>query len=278
LKLNFFKYHGTGNDFILIDNRDQQFIPDTITISRLCHRRFGIGADGLILLEQASGFDFRMKYFNADGGESTMCGNGGRCIIALADFLSLFEKTCRFTGIDGEHNGRIIHKENNTYEVRLSMQDVTAIKRSGTDFILDTGSPHLVRIVEDVSKIDVVAEGRRIRHLDTFSPGGINVNFAQSIGEHLQVRTYERGVEDETLSCGTGVTASALAFAMTRNLREGVIRVDTLGGELAVHFNQINNIFSGIYLEGPAAQVFQGTADTCDLKTNPVLIDSQTVR
>jgi diaminopimelate epimerase len=261
LKVNFYKYHGTGNDFILVDNRENIFIPGIELIAGLCHRRFGIGADGLITLNRVTGFDFGMKYYNADGQESSMCGNGGRCIVAFADFLSLIRKDCRFLAADGEHTGSVMAREGNIYHVNLSMKDVLTYHMLAQDYILNTGSPHLVRFVPDVNNIDVVEEGRAARNLDIFQPGGINVNFVEDQGGRIFVRTYERGVEDETLSCGTGVTASALAYASIMNLNEGTIPVITLGGKLKLHFRKKDKGFTGIFLEGPAEQVYHGIID-----------------
>ncbi len=261
VELNFYKYHGTGNDFILIDNRDGQFKPGKKLIAGLCHRRLGIGADGLILLNKARGFDFGMRYFNSDGLESTMCGNGGRCIVAFADFLSLAPKNCRFLASDGEHTGSVLGKERNTYHIILGMNDVKGYQKLGEDFILNTGSPHLVRFVRNAGGIDVAKEGRAVRYMDDFKPGGINVNFVEDLGGKIFVRTYERGVEDETLSCGTGVTASSLAYAASRNLTEGTIPVVTKGGSLSLHFRRKEAVFTGIFLEGPAVKVYQGTLE-----------------
>jgi len=261
LKLSFYKYHGTGNDFILIDNREDLFKPQMQVISRLCHRRFGIGADGLILLNKIEGYDFGMQYFNADGKESTMCGNGGRCVVAFADFLSLSAGPFRFLGIDGGHTGVILSRHGTVCEVRLSMQPVKECKRSGKDYLLDTGSPHLVRFVEDTESVDVVSEGRRIRNLPEFKPGGINVNFVMFDENELIVRTYERGVEDETLSCGTGVTAAAIAYASLAGIHSGPVRVSARGGILNVYFKKSSGGYSDIYLEGAAVSVFQGETD-----------------
>ena len=220
MTLRFYKYHGTGNDFILIDNRDDSFKPLTGLIAQLCHRRFGIGADGLIMLNNSPGFDFGMRYFNADGHESTMCGNGGRCAVAFADYLSLALKKSRFLAADGEHSGFILGLDGNASMVRLSMNDVNGYQNRGKDFILNTGSPHLVRFIKEVEKTDVVKEGRALRYLSDFQPGGINVNFVEEREGHIFVRTYERGVEDETLSCGTGVTASSLAYALSKDQKK----------------------------------------------------------
>jgi diaminopimelate epimerase len=269
LKQTFYKYHGTGNDFILIDNRDGGFLPDEKLVAHLCHRRFGIGANGLILLNKADGYDFRMVYFNSDGRESTMCGNGGRCIVAFSDFLSASKMECRFISIDGEHEGTILSKDGGNYRVRLSMNDVAGYGLHDEDFIINTGSPHYVRFTKDINNVDVVAQGRLIRNLPDFSPAGINVNFVQADNERLLVRTYERGVEDETLSCGTGVTASALAFAAKTNLSQGTVPIVTRGGNLDILFQKAGRIFTGIYIEGPAVQVFSGSLDTACLDSIP---------
>lgn len=261
MKLNFYKYHGTGNDFILIDNRDDLFNPGKKLIAGLCDRRFGIGADGLITLNHANGFDFGMKYYNSDGHESTMCGNGGRCLVAFADDLSLTYKKSRFRAADGEHSGYILSQEGNVSYVKLSMTDVLGYRKVGEDFILNTGSPHFVRFVHDINNVDVVKEGRTVRYHNDFQPDGINVNFVEDKSGQLFVRTYERGVEDETLSCGTGVTASVLAYAASGRLHEGIIPIMTRGGGLNLQFMRKDKGFSGIWLEGPAVKVYQGNID-----------------
>jgi diaminopimelate epimerase len=257
--LNFYKYHGTGNDFILINNRDGHFTPQSALIERLCDRHFGIGADGLITLNKTPGFDFGMRYFNSDGHESTMCGNGGRCIVAFADYLSLAPSKSRFLAADGEHFGTVLGREGNSSLVRLSMNDVDGYRMHGEDFVLNTGSPHLVRFSPDVENTDVVKIGREIRYGADFQPGGINVNFVEERKGAILVRTYERGVEDETLSCGTGITASSLAYAALKGSETGIIPVSTRGGQLSVSFSRKGNGFSEIYLEGPAARVYEGT-------------------
>lgn len=242
----------------MIDRRVTGFIPDESAVSRLCDRRFGIGADGLIILHEAAGFGFRMQYYNADGKESSMCGNGGRCAVALADFLSYIPGKCRFLAADGEHEGLIISKSGHETIAKISMKDVPGISESGEDFILDTGSPHLVRFVQDLKDSDIDTLGRNIRHQDIFEPDGINVNFAEEVEGNLFVRTYERGVEAETLSCGTGVTASALVCAWKSGLKQGIIPVMTRGGMISVHFRNTGEKFDNIYLEGPAEHVFTG--------------------
>jgi diaminopimelate epimerase len=254
--MTFYKYQGTGNDFVLIDDRAQTFpAHDQAYIAHLCYRRFGIGADGLILLQNHPDYDFRMVYFNADGAEGSMCGNGGRCIVRFAHDLGLFEATTRFLAVDGEHTAEVRGEQ-----VHLHMSNVPAWPDEAAAYTyLNTGSPHVVQFVDDVAAYDVVGEGRRIRYSEAFAPGGTNVNFAQRIeGQSLWVRTYERGVEDETYSCGTGVTAAALAAYRQQGLPSPVaIRV--VGGTLQVAFTpHPDGSFTDIYLIGPAERVFVG--------------------
>ncbi|RMZ59802.1 diaminopimelate epimerase [Chryseobacterium nematophagum] len=250
--MNFYKYQGTGNDFVMIDNRDLQFPKDKKIIEKWCDRRFGIGADGLILLENSDGYDFKMVYYNSDGGESTMCGNGGRCLVAFAFFLDIFEKKCTFIAIDGEHEAEI-----HNGIVKLKMINVDTISNDGSDSVLNTGSPHYVKYVENLVDYNVFTEGHKIRNSEKYSEKGINVNFVEKISEdEIFVRTYERGVEDETYSCGTGVTASALTFLQKSNLTS--VKVKTLGGSLKVYAEKNENSFHNIWLEGPAKQVFKG--------------------
>jgi diaminopimelate epimerase len=256
MKRTFFKYEGTGNDFILFDDRENSFDGNNSKlISRLCDRRFGIGADGLMLLRNKKGFDFEMVYFNSDGNPSSMCGNGGRCISRFANDIGAVKKNeVTFMAIDGEHTA-IIGPET----VKLKMNDVSEIE-SGTDFFfLSTGSPHYVKFMEAVSELDVYAEGKKIRNSERFRKEGTNVNFVSPDNGGIFVRTYERGVEDETLSCGTGVTASALAASL-----KGIVpatdkcAVHTRGGNLSVHFKREGNHFTNVWLEGPATFVFKG--------------------
>ena len=259
MRITFYKYHGTGNDFIIIDNRGQTLQLTKEQVHKLCDRHFGIGADGLMLMNNQAGFDFEMKYYNADGNESSMCGNGGRCMVQCAFDLGLRKREYFFTAIDGEHKAEI---EDNGW-VDLQMQDVNKIDISFfSDFILDTGSPHYVKSVSDVWNYDVVKEGRQIRYSKRFVKDGINVNFVEpGEEENISVRTYERGVEDETLSCGTGVTAAALVFAHNDN---GFNRVEvkTPGGNLAVEFDKTGDTsFRNIWLCGPATFVFKGEAE-----------------
>ena len=250
----FYKYQGTGNDFIMIDDREKHFQAERDLVHQLCHRRFGIGADGLILLQNDSDTDFRMVYYNADGQESTMCGNGGRCLVAFAKYLGLFEEKCRFIAVDGVHKAEL-----RGGQVRLKMVDVSEVSRTGEDFVLNTGSPHYVRFVADAEAENVYQHGREIRNSAAYQADGINVNFVQRTGDlALFVRTYERGVEDETLSCGTGVTAGALALATRENLNQFTIDIRTLGGKLQVSAEKTPRGFTDIWLSGPATQVFCG--------------------
>ena len=256
MKIEFYKYQGTGNDFILLDNR--QNIYNSITprqVNFLCHRRFGIGADGLMMLSEKPGYDFEMTYFNSDGNPGSMCGNGGRCIVRFASMLGKKKTKYKFIAADGEHEAEIDLND----EVRLKMKDVTDVEYSYTHYVLDTGSPHYVKSVPNEIKEDVVAEGREIRNSKEFSKEGINVNFVETLDDDtIYVRTYERGVEDETYSCGTGVTAAALISAHNDN---GFNRVEvkTLGGKLSVEFERTSDTeFENIWLCGPAEKVFKG--------------------
>lgn len=251
-KIEFYKYQGTGNDFILMDNRDLDFPKNAELIKQLCDRRFGIGADGLILLENEKGSDFKMVYYNADGNESTMCGNGGRCLVAFAHFLDIFEDKCTFMAIDGRHEAEI-----NLGIIKLKMIDVEAIKQTNGDYELNTGSPHYVKFVDHIESYEVYENGKSIRNTETYKKEGINVNFVEKLEEgKIFVRTYERGVEDETYSCGTGVTACALVMMSQNNLNS--LQVKVLGGTLKVYAEKAGNSFRNIWLEGPAKQVFKG--------------------
>ncbi len=257
MTLTFYKYQGTGNDFVVIDNREQ-ILPknNTKLFSRLCDRKFGIGADGLMLLELPKNQedDFTMVYFNADGNESSMCGNGGRCLVAFAAFLGIVKHKATFTAIDGKH-----HAEIKNDLIYLQMQDVTEIEKHDSHLFLDTGSPHHVTIVEDLSDFDVFTKGRKIRSGAPYFESGSNVNFVEKKnGNHFAVRTYERGVEDETLSCGTGVTAVALSMHAIKLADDQQITIDTPGGVLKVTFQETAKGYENIYLIGPAKQVFKG--------------------
>jgi len=259
MQLNFYKYQGTGNDFILIDNRKLEITLTSEQVKFLCHRRFGIGADGLMLLELEPGFDFKMIYFNSDGNESSMCGNGGRCITAFANHLGLISNRCRFLAVDGPHEALI--SENDL--VSLKMQDVKDVEIHEDYCFLNTGSPHYVTTVKDIEKFDVVSEGKKIRYNDRFKAEGTNVNFIEKKDDSIFVRTYERGVEDETYSCGTGVTAAALVAGLQGLLEtRNTCHIKTLGGELNVKFEKVlEKNFYNIWLQGPAKLVFKGQID-----------------
>jgi diaminopimelate epimerase len=254
MNLHFYKYQGTGNDFILFDNRDGNISLTNEQVAFLCHRRFGIGADGLMLLEKVEGYDFKMVYYNADGNESTMCGNGGRCITSFAKMLGVIADTTNFLAIDGGHTAII----NNDNTISLHMQDVNEIKKGPFYTALNTGSPHYVKEVADIREAEVVNIGREIRNRDEYQPKGINVNFVQRTADGIWVRTYERGVEDETLSCGTGVTASAIA-ASDDNTGTFETKIYTPGGELKVSFEKDTATSAKhVVLTGPAQYVYEG--------------------
>ncbi len=259
MKSAFYKYQGTGNDFVIIDNRDMRFDRNANGIvAKLCDRRFGIGADGLMLLQNKSGYDFEMVYYNSDGQESSMCGNGGRCIVALAQKLALITEKAKFIAIDGEHRALI----KNDW-VSLQMNDVTGIEENTDFYFLNTGSPHYVKFVNDIENYNVREEGRKIRYSERFKEKGTNVNFIEKQNNLLFVRTYERGVEEETFSCGTGVTAAALVGSLTNVSDSGnLCRIKTRGGDLSVHFNhKADGTFDNIWLEGPATFVFKGEVE-----------------
>ena len=255
MHLHFSKYQGTGNDFIILDNRDNRYKLKREQIKLLCDRRFGIGADGLMLLNKADGYDFSMIYYNADGNEGSMCGNGGRCLVSFANHSGIHKNSYHFIATDGPHEAEM----DLDGLVRLRMKDVDSVKQVNDHFELDTGSPHYVKFINDVKTYEVMKEGRAIRSSKEFLERGINVNFVQNVNGHtIFVRTYERGVEAETLSCGTGVTASAL---MAAHNDTGFNQVDvvTLGGKLSVEFDRTgDNEFHNIWLVGPATFVFSG--------------------
>ena len=252
--LIFSKYQGTGNDFILIDNRALHFDGDLHRVARLCDRRFGIGADGLILLESSEMCDFKMVYYNSDGRLSSMCGNGGRCLVRYAISLGAAKEEGSFEAVDG------IHRFSLTEEgVKLEMSDVHEISRDGEAWVLDTGSPHYVcGISTPLREFPLDKEARKIRYNDLYREDGINVNFTEVREGQIFMRTYERGVEGETLSCGTGTVAVALVAALQDGSAASPLSIQTPGGKLMVHFARIDDGFSDIWLEGPAELVFSG--------------------
>jgi diaminopimelate epimerase len=259
MKIIFAKYHGTGNDFIMIDNRELKWEPTGLQVAHLCSRHFGIGADGLILLTKQEDYDFGMIYYNSDGNESSMCGNGGRCIVSFANSIGIIENEAYFIASDGKHRSEIVEKSNRITQVRLNMKDVLHVEYMDEDFFIDSGSPHYIVLKENIDEMDIVTEARKIRYNQFFAKeGGTNVNFVEIKEDFIYVRSYERGVEDETLSCGTGITASAIAAALRTNNTKGHYKIKSLGGELSVDFHRQHEHFTNIWLEGPAEFVFKG--------------------
>jgi diaminopimelate epimerase len=257
--LHFYKYHGTGNDFIMLDARNNRFItPGPDTISTLCHRRFGIGADGLVTIHPHEKLDFIMKYYNSDGYEGSMCGNAGRCAVKFAKKLGITNNSARFEAIDGIHEGQI--SPDNT--VILTMLPVSTVIYTGDHYELDTGSPHYVKFINMLEDMDVRKEGSAIRYSRKYKNDGINVNFVSFFQDGIYVRTYERGVEDETLSCGTGIIASAICADMEKKSDKHSWIIYTRGGTLRVSFNRSEKEhFENITLQGPATFVFEGDVE-----------------
>jgi len=256
MKIQFYKYQGTGNDFVILDNRNWSYTSLTQEqVKFICDRRFGVGADGLMLLNPKTDYDFEMIYYNSDGRESTMCGNGGRCMVKFAYHLGMHKSQFLFRAIDGDNLAELDHDG----IVSLKMKDVSEIREDKGDFILNTGSPHLVKIVSDVMDLDIYQLGMDIRYSPTFAKEGINVNFVeQKKPDEIIVRTYERGVEDETLSCGTGVVASALV-CHHNDVGYNDVTVMTKGGKLVVEYDRVNDSYENIWLCGPAEKVFEGS-------------------
>ena len=254
----FHKFQGNGNDFVLIDNRNNMIMLSATQIQKLCNRRFGIGADGLMLLNASEKYDFEMIYYNSDGNISSMCGNGGRCIAAFAKLLGLVDDEMIFEAWDGLHKA-IIKRDlvsGNSWDVSLNLIDVLEVDKNIGYYFLDTGSPHYVEFVDNVAEINVPVEGKKTRESERFAPDGTNVNFVEISSNRIFVRTYERGVEDETLSCGTGVTAAAIATSLETGLKG--IPIHTTGGDFTVSFVQDGDKFTDIWLRGSAELVFKG--------------------
>jgi len=257
MQTGFNKYQGTGNDFVIIDNRKGLVDPlNSSLINKLCDRRFGIGADGLILISSSNQYDFEMKYFNSDGFEGSMCGNGGRCSSDFAIKSGIAGKELTFLAADGVHRAIM---DNGI--IRLSMNDVHSPRLISGNYFLNTGSPHYVIFRKNIDETDVNTEGKKIRLSEDFTPGGTNVNFVEIINKGIYVRTFERGVEEETLSCGTGVTASAIASVLSRQFDTVPVRVKTKGGDLEVSFKVNGDIISDIWLSGPATFVYEGIVE-----------------
>jgi diaminopimelate epimerase len=253
--ISFYKYHGAGNDFILINDWDASFnTDDSELISRMCNRHFGIGADGLMLLRSDKEYDFRMIYFNSDGQYGSMCGNGGRCIVAMANALGIITGETVFIASDGKHRAKV----GNNGIVSLEMLPVSEIEELNQKvLIMNTGSPHYVKLVDNVDTLNLIQEARLIRNSERFKKEGINVNFFQKTLKGIKVRTYERGVEDETLACGTGVTACAIA-AHRMGIAESAVDVEALGGNLTISFESNGKGYSNIWKTGPTQFVFEG--------------------
>lgn len=257
MKIHFYKYQATGNDFIMIDNRSGELSLSVEQIQKICDRKFGVGADGLMLIEKDPKLDFNLVYYNQDGSQS-LCGNGSRAAMSFASYLKIVNGQASFNAYDGRHDATL----GSDGIVRLKMNNTKEIKRYGDDLWIDTGAPHLMRFVKDIQSFPVYEEGRKIRYSEPFKPAGTNANFVELLPDNtIFVRTYERGVENETLSCGTGVTAAALA-ATTKGYTSPV-KIKTLGGELSVEFKisqsaASSRSFQEIFLVGPARQVFEG--------------------
>lgn len=253
--IHFYKYHGAGNDFILIDDRSNSFASDNQTlIENMCDRHFGIGADGLMLLRNHADYDFEMIYYNADGKQSSMCGNGGRCIVSFAHYLGVISEKTRFLAIDGAHEA-IVHSTN---AISLEMIDVASIEDlTENSCLLDTGSPHYIELRSNIASIDLVTEARKIRYNDRFREKGVNVNFVELKDGIVYIRTYERGVENETLACGTGVTAAAIAMNHWK-LVDTEVKVKAIGGDLEVCFDHIESLYTKVWKKGPVKSVFEG--------------------
>jgi diaminopimelate epimerase len=262
MTIDFYKYQGTGNDFIILDNRKKDIILTAKQIAQLCDRRFGVGADGLMLLQNHSELDFEMRYFNADGAEGSMCGNGGRCLVSFAHRIGVCSESTNFMAVDGPHKANFT----NDGTVELKMLDVLKVSRTLNGFFLDTGSPHFVKFVDDIENYDVSRKGKEFRYHEIFAPTGCNANFVEEISsDTIKVRTYERGVENETLSCGTGVVASALANFLKNKTGKKEYYIQTLGGKLTVRFSVLKKddlfVFENIWLCGAAQFVFTGSIE-----------------
>ena len=255
----FSKYHGAGNDFIMVDNRLGEFTFNTVeAVKSLCDRHFGIGADGLILIENSSDSDFKMVYYNADGNLGSMCGNGSRCAVMFAKEVGVQFSTKSFEAYDGIHRFEILADN----RVKVSMSDVKEVAKRNEAYLINTGSPHLIIPVDDVKSVDVFNEGKKIRYSPEFKAEGVNVNFVNAQNGLVEIRTYERGVENETMACGTGCVAAGLWAAMEKRLGSGEhsIKLKSLGGMLTVSFHyEVSKGFTNVYLEGPVAKVFEGS-------------------
>jgi len=259
MQLEFYKYQGTGNDFVMIDNRSGFFPKENVQlVAQLCDRRFGVGADGLILMENDTDTNFKMVYYNSDGNQSSMCGNGGRCLVAFAKDLSVIKDSCTFIATDGLHHASVALDG----IVSLQMIDVTNIKKEADYTFMNTGSPHHVQMVEDLEHYNVKENGAALRYGSLYGKEGSNINFVKKVDDStFSLRTYERGVEDETLACGTGATAVAIAMNATGKTNKTVINLNVEGGKLAVSFDKKEGNYTNVFLIGPAKFVFKGTIE-----------------
>ena len=256
MKITFYKYHGAGNDFVIVDDRQLNYLFSTNDIKEICDRKFGIGSDGFILLRNHKKYDFEMVYYNSNGKMSTMCGNGGRCIVAFANYLKIIKTSTIFQAIDGAHEAKII----NDSTVVLKMNNIDHISINEDHTFIDSGSPHYVIEQSDINSVNIKENGSKIRYSKMYNPHGVNVNFVQKLSpKEFIIRTYERGVEDETLSCGSGAVASAVTMRYLGRTKQNKIIVKTLGGDLIICFEfESSKVFSGITLEGPVKQVYKG--------------------
>ncbi len=257
--MQFYKYHGTGNDFIMIDSYNENIELSKNEIKSLCNRRFGIGSDGLMLVRKHLKYDFEMDYYNPDGSGATFCGNGARCIVAFAKKLGIINYKTEFIASDGVHKAFI-----NNNIVKLEMKNIDSFLQKDDYIFMNTGSPHVVKFCNNLDSYNVQEEGSIIRYKADFNPVGTNVNFVEQKNNYLQVRTYEKGVENETFSCGTGVVASALSFSINatisgHSINNNIVNIKTKGGNLKVYFDKNNDKFTNIWLEGAATFVYQGT-------------------
>lgn len=252
MKINFFKYQATGNDFVIIDNRSGAYQLTVDQISRICDRKFGIGCDGVMIIEKHPSLDFNLHYYNGDGTQS-LCGNGTRAAVKMASDIGMIKEKTTFNAYDGPHEAELLGDD----IVKLKMNDVKELKNIDNGISVNTGSPHFVKFVDSLKDYPVTVEGREIRYSSTFHPSGTNANFVEELGDNtLFVRTYERGVEEETLSCGTGVTASALAASFKGYISP--VKIKALGGDLSIEFKASEGQFSNVFLIGPARKVFEG--------------------
>ncbi len=262
MTIHFSKFHGTGNDFIIIDNRDNLYHLSSAIIEKFCNRHTGIGADGLIMLELTAEGNYFMRYYNPDGKEATMCGNGGRCMASWAVMSGITIQEFDFMAGDGKHHALVEVKTDGLFEVRLKMNDVKKFRKLTDGYFIHTGAPHFVKFVNFTDSSEIISEGRLLRNDDRFQPHGVNVNFAAFTDEGIRIRTYEKGVENETLSCGTGATAAALVAMPELGLNHKEWKIRTKGGELSVTANFDGRIFTEIILQGPAQFVFSGQINT----------------